>query len=242
MYEGECIVELSSKDVNKYTHPDQRWAREQIGKTLCSTCFKRRRDLYPTPVNVPILELEKGTSYHGIFRAGVDIIHEKLLAFLRPYLRDYVLGRCFWWVDGAVLPDYHSIYFRDYFTMRGDGTTSYYVCDGCGFIGGVSVNPYVLRSELPDGVAFQERATGLYVSADLARKLPWRQFPDLKPFMIPVRDEPLPDDPLFLAEHAPEKVVITPLPYGKPYEIEGMPGKTLNIPYPMGPAHRLRLR
>src|SRR5262249_19520213 len=126
--------------------------------------------------------------------AGVSIIHTRLLDFLGPQLPPHSLGRCVW-EDGRLISDYQTIYFRDTFTMRGDAKTSYFKCGTCGFIGTVAFNPYALRGELGGGSIFIDEIFCLYLSEDLNRRFPWREFPDLQPVMITVRDTPLPDDP-----------------------------------------------
>jgi len=192
------IVELVGKKKDAYTHPVVQWAKEQRGRILCPNCGKLRQDLFPQPVDVPLIQLYKGTSYSIVFRGGVAVIHQRLLDFLRPHLPEHSLGRCFW-RDGSLLPDYHSIYFRDYIFFRAGRESpryEYYECEICGLSGASSDEPYVLRSELPDATVFQDAIHCLYLSASLARVFPWREFRDLEPFTFPVRDEPLPDDPL----------------------------------------------
>ena len=85
--------------------------------------------------------------------------------------------------------------------IRGDRRTDYYICSMCGAISSVSFEPYALRSELAEAEVFQDTIACLYLGEDLARKLPWNKFADVKPFVIPVRDEPLPDDPFPGASH-----------------------------------------
>lgn len=204
MYAGDRIVELAGRVADAYTLPEDSWAQDQRGKTLCATCFKRRLDLYPTAIDVPLRQIPRGTSYDGVFQGGVGIMHERLREFLESHMRDYVMGRCLSWEDGTILPEYRSIYFRNVITLRGDEDTQYYICRCCGTIGVVPEAPYVLRRELPDAAVFQDRIACLYLGEDLARKLPWRQFPDVKACVIPVRNELLPDDELPAYERAIE--------------------------------------
>jgi hypothetical protein len=195
MYTGSRIVELLGKDQEAYVLTEDSWIREQRGKVLCDYCAKRRPQVYPAPIDIPIRQLPKGTTYDGVHYGGVGIIHVRLLEFLQPHLRGHVLGQCLWWKDHSIMPDYRSIYMPPGVIIRGDRRTDYYVCSWCGAISTVSFEPYVLRNELEDAEVFQDAIDCLYLGEDLARKLPWSKFTDVKPFVIPVRDEPLPDDP-----------------------------------------------
>jgi hypothetical protein len=217
MCAGTLIVKLLAKDMEAYTLPAPGW-REDYRDILCQQCYKlRRTDVYPKPVDICLLEIPPGTSYSGVFWAGVAVIHQSLLEFLEPYMRDFVLGRCYW-KDGSAINEYVSVYFRHCIRTRGDRTTEYYVCGECGFVGAGSDNPYVLRGDLPAADVFAEATNSIYLSEDLGRRFSWRTFSDLKPWTIPVRDSPLPDDPLFLESHDPEKVIAFPC-RGNAYEL-----------------------
>lgn len=205
MYQENTIVEVVGKKKDAYTHPAVRWAKEQRGRILCPNCFKLRLDTFPQPVDVPLIQLHKGTSYDVVFRGGVAVIHQRLLDWLRPHLPEHSLGRCFR-KDELLLPNYHSICFRDYILIRAGKRSpgyEFYECKVCGFVGICSDECYVLRSELPDAAVFQDRIRCLFLSESLARAFPWREFRDVEPLVYPVRDEPLPDDPLPVGWHPP---------------------------------------
>jgi len=207
MYSQDTVVELVSKEKDDWwTLPVNEWAREQRGKTLCRECFHLKPEVYHTPLDVHVSQFPKGTSYDGVFRAGVAMIRRDLLEFLRPHMRDYVLGHCLW-KDGSVLQEYASIHFTRRVQCRGDRDAVYFLCKECGFIGCISENPYVLRYELADQDVFATKTDCLFLSESLASAFPWKQFRDLEPWTYPVRDEPLPDDPLYLLEHDPDKVL-----------------------------------
>lgn len=195
MYTQRVVVKLNVKKNDAFVLPVKEWAREQRGKLFCHGCFKLRRDLYKTPIDVPIKQLPKGTAYNVVSDAGGAIIHVKLLEFLMPFLGEHVVGRCLR-PDGSVMPDYRTICLCDRIVVRGNKTADYYVCKVCGAIGsGWGDSPYVLCSEVPDAEVFQEYHDTLIVSEDVGRRLPWRKFSSLEPFIIEVLDEPLPDDP-----------------------------------------------
>ena len=193
------IVRLLPKDREAITHTEERWIREQRGGVLCWGCMKRRPELFPAPVDIPIRELERGTSYSSVCYGGVGVIHVRFLEVLRrlePHMPEHVLGKCLWWKDGSVLEDYRSIYLRRTIMDRGGKDTEYHVCKVCGGITSTVWNsPYVLRSDLGDSGVYQDRVDCLYLHQEVARRLPWREFVDLEPFRIPILDEPLPDDP-----------------------------------------------
>jgi len=195
MYAGSQIVEVLAKDRERFTHTERSWIRAQRGHILCEMCLKRRPDVYPMPIDIPIRQLRKGTSYDMVFHGGVAAIHVGPLAFLEPFMQGHVLGKCVWWRDHAIMTDYRSVYLRPGITVRGDSRTQYHVCAACRTIGSISYEPYVLRGELLPADVFQDPLACLYLSEDLARRLPWREFPDITPHVVPVRDEPLPDDP-----------------------------------------------
>lgn len=194
MYKQKAIVQLIQTTQN-YVLPVNRWAKEQRGITICPTCFKMKRDIYPMTIDIYIDQLAKNTSYNIVFQGPCGIIHNDLLELLKPHLTDYSLGRCFR-QDGSAISHYHSIYMRDVIFLRGDRDTEYYICPACRSIGGShDDNSYVLRSELPEAEIFQTYHDTLFVSESVARHFPWRKFKDIGPFIVPVRDEPLSDDP-----------------------------------------------
>ncbi len=198
MHNNQTIVKLLGRNKDAYTLPVSSWAREQRGKILCHTCFKLKRSVFPQPVDVPLTQLNKGTSYDGVFRGGVAVIHARLLDFLRSHLPEYALGRCYW-KDGTLVPDYHTIYFRDTILIRtGEIPCDYdfYECEECGILGISSNVPYVLRGELPRADVYQDEICCIYLCESLACTFPWREFSDVEPYILPIRDGLLPDDPL----------------------------------------------
>jgi len=196
MYDESSIVKLLGKKLDTWTLPAKNWARSEGEPVICPKCWKLKLGVYPTPVDVRLRHLETGTSYDFVFRGGVAVVHEQLLEWLRPYMRGFVLGRCLW-EDGSPIPGYHSIYMRDALRTRAGQDAEYHVCEVCGQAGGSwGATPYALRVEIPVGDVFQDQIRVLWLSSSLARQFPWRRFSDQKPFSIPVRDEPLADDPL----------------------------------------------
>jgi hypothetical protein len=57
------------------------------------------------------------------------------------------------------------------------------------------------------------------LSESVEQDFPWSDFSDLQPYEIPVRDEPLPDDPLYLAETQPDAVMKIPARRGGGYTL-----------------------
>jgi hypothetical protein len=102
--------------------------------------------------------------------------------------------------DGTRLPGYDSLYLRDLIRPRGvpgpgrRGFCDYFMCRRCEYSAVNSNSMYVLRRELPDAAVFQDRASSLYLSAALAQRIPWHEFPEFVQRAIPVRDELHPDD------------------------------------------------
>jgi hypothetical protein len=205
MYSGQKIVMLNARDKSgAWTLPVKEWAMSQWGQLFCGECHTPKRELYPTPIDVYLCQLPKGTSYSGLFRAMVGVIHQRLLDVLRDDLPAHARGRCFW-EDGTEIPEYSSIYFPDTFIVRGhrkprhppDRFPMNYVCQTCGAVLGASADElYVLREEMPEARVFQEPGSNMYLAEDVARRFPWKQFRDLEPWVIEVREEPLPDDPV----------------------------------------------
>lgn len=191
MYKYDTIVELVRRS-DDYTLPLNSWSREHRGKTLCPNCFKLRDGVYPLVVDVFLLQLPDRLSHGGVFHGGVGVISDKLLDVLRPHLQNYVLGRCF---DerGLLIPNYRSIYHRDRVSLRADPNApnySLYKCQTCGVVAEMSDSPYVLRADLSEAEVFESRIARLFLSEALAARFPWKQFRDLRPFVIPVLDTP----------------------------------------------------
>lgn len=197
MYEESSIVKfLQKKKDDWWVVTTKDWERSYGDGLLCPECWKLKSEVHPDPVDIRLRQLPKGRSYDGVFRGGVAVIQDELLEWLRPYMRDFTLGGCFW-EDGSRIPGYHTIYLWEMLLTRGGQDSEHYVCGTCGTVlDGWGTTPYVLRSEMPDGHVFQDRGRMLWFNASLARKFPWKHFEKYEPFMIPVRDEPLPDDPL----------------------------------------------
>lgn len=195
MYTGKALVHLLGKVLDSSVYPVNSWARSQRGGILCAKCFKLKREIFPRAIDIPLCQLPRGTSYDSTEGGGV--IRNDVLEILRPHLPPHVLGRCFW-KDGKLLGDYSSVYFRDFIVERAGENTrnyNYYECPLCGLIYMGSDDSYFLRRELPDAVVFQDQISCLYLADDLARTFPWSRFPDVRPVIYPVLEEPVPDDP-----------------------------------------------
>ncbi len=197
----DWIANLSSHKKDIWVHADRVWADGILGRFVCPECRTLLPDLFPTPVDPVLIELPKQSVYDGVWHGGASVIRNDLLAVLRPDLPEHVLGSCHW-KDGREVTGYQSICFRHLIQGRGVGVVNYYRCRRCGFAGCTSQEPYVLRSELPDGNIFVDGIQSMYFSASFTRKFPWRSFPELRPWVIPVRDAPLPEDPLGRIEDA----------------------------------------
>ncbi len=60
---------------------------------------------------------------------------------------------------------------------------------------------------MPESQVFQDRSCSIYLSASVAREFPWREFPECDAAVIPIRDEPLPDDPLPRVQEANHRLM-----------------------------------
>lgn len=200
MYSGQEIIMLNARDKSAYTHPVKKWAISQWGGLFCAECHAPRRELYPAPIDVYLCQPPKPRSYSTVFRANVGVIHECLFSVLQGCLPGHARGRCFR-EDGSEIPECSSIYFRDTIIVRGRPNWPWYepnaICGTCGIVRGATAEElYVLREELPDGQVFQDWGSDMYLAEDVARQFPWKQFRDLEPLSIEVRDELLPNDPV----------------------------------------------
>lgn len=227
MTRDQTLVAVDSKYDSAQVRALNAWAKEHREGVVCTECLKLKRDLFPRRIDILLSELRKGTSYGVVAYFKIAAIHQTMLDFLGPRLPECCLGKCLW-KDGSPIPDYHSIYFRDYILLRSGANSRNYnhkVCGTCGLITSCSDDTYVLKAELPTGKAFQDAACFLYLSESLARDFPWKNFRDLEPVEIPIRDEPLPDDPVPVRPYVERKVSPlseeelanpAPLAYGPP--------------------------
>lgn len=187
------IVEPLARDVSVWVQADRKWISERCGTLICPRCYHLLPHVFPTTLDVPLIQLPAGVSYSGVFRTGVAVIRHDLLRLLERYLVDCAFGTCTN-PAGERINGYHVIYFKRRIEIRGDADTHYFRCH-CGSLGTATEMPYVLRCELNDYGVFQDAVSELYVRETIAREIPWRQFPDIRPQLIPIRDDPLPDDP-----------------------------------------------
>lgn len=188
-----AYLSLHKKDL--WTIAEPSWAEREHGRLTCSTCWKVLPSVWPVPIEPVLIQLPKQEVYAGVWHGGARVIRNDLLSVLASYLPEHVLGRCFW-KDGTVVSGYKSIYFRRWIQDRGDATADYFRCRMCGFVGCSCEGLYVLRRELDASSIFVDRIGILYFSASFTRAFPWKQFPELRPWCIPIRDEPLADDAL----------------------------------------------
>ena len=196
IFQEDRIVELAARDEEAYTHCDHAWTRGMRGRLLCPSCDKIKRELLPVHIDVPIIQLLPNVSCDLIFGAGgISIVRYDLYELLSPHLSEHITGLCIG-KDGKPIADYLSLLVRDTIRMfRGDRTTVYCVTRCCGFVGGQSDSPYLLRRDMPAGRCFQDRVGCLYMAKSFADRLPWDRFTDVRPKEYPVRDEPVSDDP-----------------------------------------------
>ena len=173
---------------------DKQWHLGQLDVTLCRECYKIKKGVFPRPIDLYVTQLPEAAVYDLVVRGGVAVIHRKLLAWLQPHLPAHVIGDCY--LRGKRLAAYRSMYFQDQLLVRGGKRTQYYCCGTCGALGTNPSDQYILRQEIPAGDVYQAFSRSLYLSASVARVFPWTTFETLTPFVIPIRDEPLPDDPL----------------------------------------------
>lgn len=191
----DSIVEVLKMHDDSYVLPMREWVEGQCGTLLCSKCYKLDRSVFPEPVDVWVRQVPKETSYSHVFHGGIAIIHVRMLDFLRPLMPDCVVGRCYW-KDGSPMLEYRTVYMPHWITVRGaDKRTEPYICPSCGIVLGIPWDPYVLRSEMPEGEVFQDQVCCLYLSAQVAQSFPWAEFRDVRPHEIPIRNEVQPDDP-----------------------------------------------
>lgn len=223
----EKLIEVVSKHDYNCVRAVLAWAKKQRGGIVCPKCEKLKRSIFPARIDVPLSELQRGTSYDVAAYFMIGVICERMLDFLSAYLPVHSLGDCVW-EDGSAIPDYRSIYFRDYIMLRSGARSRNYnhnVCGTCGLVSSRSNDVYFLRSELPPAHVFQDAICCLYVSQTVAAVFPWKQFRDLKPVEIPIRDEPLADDPVPVRPYEEPKrtplsdgklAALAPLPYEPP--------------------------
>lgn len=182
--------------------PELCWLSEAIGTVLCRQCKGINRVRYPAAVDVCVQSVPSHMTTGLVFRTGISLIHVSLLQVLRPYLQDFVLGRCLN-AKGQVIEEYFTCYSKSYIVRRGGKGSRYRICPECGTISSQPDRypPYVLRRELQEGQSvYQHGGCFLHVTEELAARIDWRGWRNVMLEKVEVRDVPidgqrLPGDP-----------------------------------------------
>lgn len=188
------LIEVALRQCDCFVLPDKTWRTSVAGTVLCPQCFHLLRTVAPAPLDIPLLQLPDGVPYSLVFQGGAAVIRTDLLAILQDHLPSHMLGRCLR-PDGNEIGSHRTIYFTETIWLRGDRGAAYWRCRRCDFTGCVADQRYVLRGTLPDAEVYQDHVRELYFAEVFGHQFPWRDFPELRPVAVEVRDAPRPDDP-----------------------------------------------
>lgn len=194
------LVWVSSSDTSGMA-PTPQWRDEALGQIVCRRCGRLDRRWYPKQVDIHFLEHEDGPILLAGFRTPLRAFRRDFIDQIRPCMRDFIFGRCY---DnkGREVKRYVTAYTKNWLVEHRDESTKYVRCPECGIFNSNVVLPpgYVLRHELPPGPVYQGCAGALYLDVDLADRVDWSPFPDVRLHRFEIRDTPLagwrsPDDP-----------------------------------------------
>jgi hypothetical protein len=187
---------LASKN-KEHFHAEPAWVEDAAGRIFCPDCRTIYRSRHPEPIDVTLMEWPEAPAVCGRpARAGVPIFGSDFVAQIGECLPDAAIGRCLT-ADGQVFQEYVTMYLPRCVLMRGDTKTKYKVCKGCGAIWTdlVMVFPgrpaYLLRHQLTDALIYQGGYGSLFIARELANRLDWSPFPDVRLEPVEVRDTPL---------------------------------------------------
>lgn len=208
---GSVLYECVARDKDLFVSAIPKHRRQHGLAGTCTSCGATQRERFPEPIEATVTDDSLDhVSYSRIFDGGPGVIRDDLLAVLQPYMPPVALGPCRN-RRHQILSTHATVYSSECVSVRGDVTTTVFVCDACGVSRVASDAPYILASSLSHHGVLFDNLDGMYVTHHLRDRVSWRCFDDIELVPIPVLPEPRTDDPLYLLEHAPDDVMIIPL-------------------------------
>lgn len=172
--------------------PTSDWRQKAVGPILCGTCVRIHSAVYPMPIEPHLRQLSGKRSVEGIGHGGPTIMRNDLVALLKPFMPEFVWGRCFD-KNGDLIKTHNACYTKSWIWIRGGtGSHSRGRCPECDRPRYTRKgDPYVLRRELNSKAhVYQDGINTVYVTEHIRDLIPWRQFSDIELFPIDVLDEP----------------------------------------------------
>lgn len=161
------------------------WLEKAQNTILCKYCGTVNRKLFPEPVDIVLTEVPKGSLMH-VWYIGIRVFRRNFIARLEPYMKDYVLGKCYDEKE-KLIKDYVTCYMRKYLVLRGQQGSNYEVCPECNTVRGIGIAPhYVPRFYVNNGVVFMDSSCHIYVDHELCLKLHLDKIKDIEFDAIPV--------------------------------------------------------
>ena len=186
-------------------HATKEWLKNNQG--YCHKCESIISNMFPEPIDVSIKHDPKDRFYSWIWFTGISIYHIDFIAQIKPYLNNFVFGKCF---DSAgdLIKNYVTCYTDKTIFVRGS-KNNVFICDKCGCIKGSRSEPYyILDYCLYDSYIFQNSVTRMYLTEEVVNSIDMARWPDFDIEKISIVDTPLdgvhlPCDPPHIIEKFP---------------------------------------